>query len=238
MEVHIWIRSCSFTHFPDNISQWILLQSQTTNLSLSRTSDYKKMNGSLDSMDKSQFNSSLEEDIFTKLTILMRQLFQPSMPKIITIFLECLRVCKLASSIDIVLSPLPGYRTNSSFASRDDDTWRSSSYANNCSTLPLSSGLGADDLTPTVSSRHDYHRENEYFEWPKSSATLLETNFDLKPTVVAHPPVRSKCETLLETNFDYMRLTQDAKYSVPSAGESSFAATAAKSKSQPQETAM
>lgn len=31
-------------------------------MSLSRSSDYKKMNGSLDSMDKSQFNSSLEED--------------------------------------------------------------------------------------------------------------------------------------------------------------------------------
>lgn len=100
--------------------------------------------------------------------------------------------------------------------------------------------MGADNSTPTVSSRQDYQRENEYHEYyerPKSSATLLETNFDLKPTVVAHPPVRSKSETLLETNFDYMLPTQDAKYSVPSGGES-FAATAAKSKSQPLETAM
>lgn len=91
----------------------------------------------------------------------------------------------------------------------------------------------------TMNSRQDYQRENEYqeyYERPKSSNTILETNFDLKPELSTAPPTRSKSETLLETNFDYMLPAQDVKYSVPI--NDVFSASASKSKSQPLETAM
>lgn len=134
----------------------------------------------------------------------------------------------------------PGYRTNSSFASHDDDDrWPSSSYVNNCSTLPLASNLeisAAEPTVSTISSKQDYQRDNEYqeyYERPKSSATILETNFDvLKPSIAS----RSKSETLLETNFDYMMPSQDVKYSAQM--NDVFSPNTVKSKSQPLETAM
>ena len=136
---------------------------------------------------------------------------------------------------------LSGYRNNSSFTSRDDDGWQSTSYVNS-STLPLSDTLRTVESTGTIGSKQDYQRENEYqeyYERPKSSNTILETNFDVKsPTLpAAPPPTRSKSETLLETNFDYMLPSQDVKYSAP-IGDVFASAPASRSKSQPLETAM
>lgn len=156
----------------------------------------------------------------------------------------CIRVVNINLSSRLLyfffLKIFSGYRNNSSFTSRDDDGWQSTSYVNS-STLPLSDTLRTGESNGTISSKQDYQRENEYqeyYERPKSSNTILETNFDLKPGLpTVPPPARSKSETLLETNFDYMLPSQDVKYSAP-IGDVFSNAPASRSKSQPLETAM
>ncbi|XP_065210133.1 protein bark beetle-like [Planococcus citri] len=228
--------SSSQTAFNDFSYKRKTLSGQT-NLSLTRAPEYKKMNGSVDSMDKSQFNSSLEEDTQS---YDIYEAHNPNAAALATAAAATVADRNKNNFIDLSYQN-HGYRTNSSFASHDDDDrWPSSSYMNNCSTLPLASNLGisaaTDPTVSTISSKQDYQCDNEYqeyYERPKSSATILETNFDvLKPSIAS----RSKSETLLETNFDYMMPSQDVKYSAQM--NDVFSAATVKSKSQPLETAM
>ncbi|KAG8274927.1 hypothetical protein J6590_097180 [Homalodisca vitripennis] len=169
------------------------MQSQTSTPTLNKSSDYKKMAGSIDSMDKSQLNSSLEEetqsyDIY--------EAHNPSASEAVN------------PSFDLSYRN-QGFRDNSTFASRTNSTWQSQEdYFNNASTLPLHTSLTSSTLNG-VKTDPDFQTEREYnvyYERPKSAA-LLETNLD-EPQPSARqaapsPPPRPRSETLLETDLDY-----------------------------------
>lgn len=187
--------------------------SQQSSPTLNKNSDYKKMNGSVDSMDKSQLNSSLEDtqsyDIY--------EAHNPSAAEAIN------------HGFDLSYRN-QGFRDNSTFASRDNSTWQSTEdYIHNSSTLPLNASLNAltDSTLDGLKSDRDYQQDRDYpvyYERPKSSA-LLETNLD-DPLPSPVPPPRAKSEALLETNLDY-------PLPPPQQDLSTF-----RSKSQPLETAM
>ncbi|XP_054261454.1 protein bark beetle-like isoform X2 [Macrosteles quadrilineatus] len=166
------------------------MQSQSSTPTLNKSSDYKKMAGSLDSMDKSQLNSSLEEetqsyDIY--------EAHNPSATEAVN------------PSFDLAYRN-QGFRDTSTFASRTNSTWQSQEdYFNNASTLPLHTSLSHTTSTlDHVKTDPDFQAErdfNVFYERPKSAA-LLETNLDEAPPVPAPPP-RPSSATLLETDVDY-----------------------------------
>lgn len=182
---------------------------------LNKGSDYKKMNGSVDSMDKSQLNSSLEEDTQS---YDIYEAHNPAAAEAVN------------PGFDLAYRN-EGFKDNSTFASRDNSTWQSTEdYLQNSSTLPLNASLGLTDSTlDGLKSEKDYQQDRDYpvyYERPKSSGALLETNLDA-PLPSPAPPPRAKSEVLLETNLDYPPPPP------PQHDLSSF-----RSKSQPLETAM
>lgn len=199
--------------------------------------DYKKMmHGSLDSMDKSQLNSSLDEtqsyDIY--------EAHNPS----------------LQPSFEIAYQNR-GFRDNSTFVSRENNA--ESYYDGNTlpmtpstdSVLDMKRGLDSSNSfrpsdyyahTPTPESPEPYFYNNPpsmqtYVDYnnsvlelaqPRShSQALLETNLD-EGTTSAHLLPKSKSEAFLETNLD----SED----LPEMGEALSLTN--RSKSQPLETSM
>lgn len=246
--------------------------------------------GSLDSMDKSQLNSSIEDNQSYDVYEAHNPRYSPS-----TSDFKTAQKYGAAQSVDNPVFDLAyrneGFRNHSTFAknattvadwpsqsnvqsvSQDspiiDPNNESSSYLNNASTLPLHSSLALTDsmselkrdieastvydpvdydprraydtatLTPSQASEpvpeyasdfqpplppHPYHYE-ENRSRPRSEA-LLETNFDTGE----EKPLRSKSEALLETNLDAFLVNEPTELTQLS--------TAARSKSQPLETAM
>ncbi|XP_066905697.1 protein bark beetle [Halyomorpha halys] len=177
---------------------------------LNKSSDYKKMAGSLDSIEKSQFNSSNEEetqsyDIY--------EAHNPAATEAIN------------QGFDLSYRN-QGFKDNSTFTSRENSTWHSTEdYMNNSSTLPLTTSLAMTDSTMDM-GKSDYQQEPEYQEYyvrPKSSA-LLETNLD---DTLPLAPTRSHSETLLDSGHPNHHYNgQDMSTFQPL------------SKSQPLETAM
>uniref|UniRef100_A0A8D8T2J5 Protein bark beetle n=2 Tax=Cacopsylla melanoneura TaxID=428564 RepID=A0A8D8T2J5_9HEMI len=225
------LRSMGSTHngFSDlSYQRKKLPPSQQPSPSLAKGSDYKKMNGSLDSsLDKSQFNSSMEEDTQSF------DIYEAHNPP------AAEAVKPSAYSISYRNE---GFRDNSTFTSRDNSTWQSADdYLNNTSTLPMNASLstytgnGTVVTESSVSSKPEYQENGYqvYYERPKSSA-LLETNLDEVPST-PHAPPRSKSADILETNFDYMLPShvQPAKRNLTTTFQ-----PAPRSKSQPLETAM
>ncbi|KAF6211152.1 hypothetical protein GE061_014267 [Apolygus lucorum] len=161
-----------------------LATSTQSSPTLNKNAEYKKMAGSLDSIEKSQFNSSNEEDTQS---YDIYEAHNPATTEAIN------------TGFDISYRN-QGFRDNSTFASQDNSTWRTDDY-NNTSTLPLNTSLVMTDSTIDIVSKSDYQQEPDYqvfYERPKSS-TILETNLDdsLPPA-----PMRAQSENLLETNFD------------------------------------
>lgn len=253
--------------------------------------------GSLDSMDKSQLNSSIEDNQSYDVYEAHNPRYSPSTSD----FKSTAQKYGAAQSVDNPVFDLAyrneGFRNHSTFAARNGtvataaatSNWPSqpnvqstsvegespttypnneSSYFNNTSTLPLHSSLALTDsmselkrdietsaaydpvdydarrtydtatLTPSQASEpvpeyapdfqppippHPYHYEAE--SRPRSEA-LLETNFDTGE----EKPLRSKSEVLLETNLDAFLVNEPTELTQLSA--------AARSKSQPLETAM
>ncbi|KAL1117916.1 hypothetical protein AAG570_004229, partial [Ranatra chinensis] len=177
---------------------------------LNKSGDYKKMAASLDSIEKSQFNSSNEEDAQSY------DIYEAHNPSTTE---------ALNPGFDLSYKN-QGFRDNSTFASRDTSAWQSTEdYLHNSSTLPLTSSLAMTDSTADI-LKPDYQQEPEYqefYERPKSSA-ILETNLD--ESLLPAPPPRAHSETFLETNFDNPFPVQDMSTFQPL------------SKSQPLETAM
>jgi hypothetical protein len=118
------------------------------------------------------------------------------------------------------------------------------------STTPTTLPDPRDMYTPSTLGEpmhHDYygsHTPDPYYYQRDTPSGMMETNIDEEPTrPKSHmvletdfddlPPPRSKSEALLETNFDYQHQPSSG-YQVPE----SFLSQAARSKSQPLETAM
>lgn len=272
---------------------------QTKHSTDTLNSNYKRMvnGGSLDSMDKSQLNSSIEDNQSYDVYEAHNPRYSPSTSD----FKSTAQKYGAAQSVDNPVFDLAyrneGFRNHSTFAARNGTTataaatsnWpsqpnvqptvdesptvypnnESSSYFNNTSTLPLHSSLALTDsmselkrdieasstaydpvdydsrriydtatLTPSQASEpvpeyasdfqppvppHPFHYEAE--SRPRSEA-LLETNFDTGE----EKPLRSKSEVLLETNLDAFLVNEPTELTQLSA--------AARSKSQPLETAM
>ncbi|XP_014255547.1 protein bark beetle [Cimex lectularius] len=177
---------------------------------LNKNSEYKKMSGSVDSIEKSQFNSSNEDtqsyDIYEAHNPTTTEAINPG--------------------FDLSFRN-QGFRDNSTFASQENSTWQSTDdYLNNSSTLPLNTSLAMTDSTVDIINKSNYQREPDYqvfYERPKSSA-ILETNLD--DSLPPAPPTRTQSENLLETSFDNHYTPQDMRSFQPL------------SKSQPLETAM
>ncbi|BES98492.1 Scavenger receptor cysteine-rich domain [Nesidiocoris tenuis] len=161
-----------------------LATSTQSSPTLNKNAEYKKMAGSMDSIEKSQFNSSNEEetqsyDIY--------EAHNPTTTEAIN------------TGFDISFRN-QGFRDNSTFASQDNSTWRTEDY-NNSLTLPLNSNFMMNDSAIDIGGRGNYQQEPEhqvFYERPKSS-TVLETNLD---DLLPPAPMRAQSENLLETNFD------------------------------------
>lgn len=246
--------------------------------------------GSLDSMDKSQLNSSIEDNQSYDVYEAHNPRYSPSTSD----FKNGVQKYGAAQTVDNPVFDLAyrneGFRNHSTFAAKNvgaaadwpsqpnvqstsqhtmDPSNESSSYLNNTSTLPLHSSFALTDsmnelkrdietsaaydpvdydsrrtydtatLTPSQASEpvpeyapdfrppippHPYHYEQDGGR-PRSEA-LLETNFDTGE----EKPLRSKSEALLETNLDAFLVNEPTELTQLSA--------AARSKSQPLETAM
>nr|XP_003703916.1 PREDICTED: uncharacterized protein LOC100876764 [Megachile rotundata] len=254
----------------------------------SKSLDYKRMlnGGSIDSMDKSQLNSSMEDNQSYDVYEAHNPRYSPSTSG----FKSSVEKYGAPQSGDNPVFDLTyrneGFRNHSTFTSRSTNDWpiestaettaeeipagdatNESSYLNNTSTLPLNASLALTDsiselkrdieasaayspmdydprrsydnatLTPSQASEpvpeyapdfnppippHPYH----YAEGRPRSDALLETNLDTGE----EKPLRSKSEALLETNLDVFLANEPTELTQLSA--------AARSKSQPLETAM
>lgn len=241
--------------------------------------------GSIDSMDKSQLNSSMEDNQSYDVYEAHNPRYSPSTSD----FKSTVQKYAAPHSGDNPVFDLTyrneGFKNHSTFTSRGTNDWplestretiadetpavdaTNESYLNNASTLPLNSSLALTDsiselkrdieesasyspmdydprrsydnatLTPSQASEpvpeyaadfnppippHPYH----YHEDRPRSEALLETNLDTGE----EKPLRSKSEALLETNLDVYLANEPTELTQLSA--------AARSKSQPLETAM
>ncbi|XP_015594324.1 protein bark beetle isoform X2 [Cephus cinctus] len=249
---------------------------QSTDTLNSKSLDYKKMmnGGSIDSMDKSQLNSSMEDNQSYDVYEAHNPRYSPSTSEFKSTNQKYPSAQADNPAFDLAYRN-EGFRNHSTFTSRNNSNWPSaanseaapdesppdpihdSSYLNNASTLPLNSSIALTDsiselkrdiestpaYTPTEYGTYDTtpltpgsEPVPEYFspplphpyyyeERPRSEA-LLETNLD----TAEEKPLRSKSEALLETNFDVFLPNEPTELTQLSA--------AARSKSQPLETAM
>ena len=210
-----------------------LLQSERSSPTVVKNLDYKKMlNGSIDSMDKSQFNSSVEDnhsyDIYEAHN--PNASYSDSYPS---------KVATEAKNPNFDLAYRnEGFRDTSTFSSRDnwqlsrttseyndDENATNSEYLHNSSTLPLNISLTTDstvDLKPDIAWHQPQHKG--YRELPEPPLPLDsfegEGEYPLLPPSQFHygydpsrtnfletnlenePVERPRSQTLLETNFD------------------------------------
>ncbi|XP_063235879.1 protein bark beetle isoform X2 [Bacillus rossius redtenbacheri] len=212
---------------------------------LTKTSDYKKMNGSMDSMDKSQFNSSVEDnrsyDIY--------EAHNPNASAATFNFASDLTPTpssEAASPGFNLAYRNAGFRDTSTLASRED--WTQSAYDEPAEDYLASSATLPLDATFRPSKYHEPRPPP--LELPllppeppepyyPSSANLLETDVD-------DPAERPRSEMLLETNLDEGLPSKPARSKSEVLLETSLDAFAAptetvpfhRSKSQPLETSM
>lgn len=188
------------------------------------TKDYKKMmNGSLDSMDKSQYNSSIDEtqsyDIY--------EAHNPNVPS---------RWGHPDPSFDLTYHN-KGFRDNSTFASRENNVFtgsntpRTDSYYE-AGTLPLTSSIANTDsimnlkheISPEFDNASSSYRPTDYYaHTPTSERTdnlltpdselmdtgyfypnppSMQTYYDYNNSVIDVSDRRAPSEMLLETNLD------------------------------------
>lgn len=141
--------------------------SQRSSPTLTKGSDYKKMNGSLDSMDKSQFNSSVEDTQSF-------DIYETHNPQAAGMTTDARGGYAYTTPSDFrptgeIVNPAfdlsfrnEGFRDNSTFASRDNSLWQSTAgsemgggnspseggdYLTNASTLPLNTSFAMTDST-------------------------------------------------------------------------------------------
>ncbi|KAJ8673362.1 hypothetical protein QAD02_004624 [Eretmocerus hayati] len=203
---------------------------QSTDTLNSRSLDYKKMSngGSLDSMDKSQLNSSMEDNH-------CYDVYEAHNPRYSPGTSSGLPTHKFAGdnpAYDLTYRN-EGFRNHSTFTSRNNSAWQSeansiaapediptptservnasSGYLNNVSTLPLSASLGTNDSISEL--KRDLRGANNF---NSGSIVYDSVNVNGLPTTHYEPtpisplgsePVpeyynRPRSEALLETNLD------------------------------------
>jgi len=165
------------------------LQSQRSSPTLTKGSDYKKMmNGSFDSMDKSQFNSSVEDNH-------SYDIYEAHNPNAAAQNFNGLSSAIPTKSTSEAVNPSfdlayknEGFKDTSTFSSSRDN-WQPSTnvseynfddqtvgtdYIHNTSTLPLDASLAMSDFTFNVKQGSDYssqvpyqHQDSSYSEPPE-----------------------------------------------------------------------
>ncbi|XP_049825562.1 protein bark beetle isoform X2 [Aethina tumida] len=199
------------------------------------TKDYKKINGSFDSMEKSVYNSSIEDNHSVDTYTTNPNPFGPT--------------------IELHKSP-NRYENQYAKPHQYDLGYKNAGFKDNStfnSASNFQSRSDVDDRTPIIESQNGgsfYHPSDYYnadtlplsksqstfadrgyatpsFEYveDRPRSDVLETNFD-EPV-----PSRSKSEAVLETNFDFTPPGGSPQFNHPLSDES-------RSKSQPLETAM
>lgn len=165
------------------------LQSQRSSPTLTKGSDYKKMmNGSFDSMDKSQFNSSVEDNH-------SYDIYEAHNPNAAARNFNGFSSTIPTKSTSEALNPSfdlayrnEGFKDTSTFSSsrdnwqpstnvseyNDDDQTPGNDYIHNSSTLPLDTSLAMTDFTFNVKQGSDYssqapyqHQDSSYSEPPE-----------------------------------------------------------------------
>lgn len=153
------------------------LQSQRSSPTLTKGSDYKKMmNGSFDSMDKSQFNSSVEDNH-------SYDIYEAHNPNAAARNFNGYSSAIPTKSTSEALNPSfdlayknEGFKDTSTFSSSHDN-WQPSTnvseynyddqtagtdYVHNSSTLPLDTSLAMTDFTFNVKQGSDYSSQAPY----------------------------------------------------------------------------
>ena len=179
-----------------------MLQSERSSPTVVKGSDYKKMiNGSIDSMDKSQFNSSVEDthsyDIY--------EAHNPNTTQSFNGYSDSYPTKGAAETMnpkyDLAYKN-EGFRDTSTFSSRDnwqpsgatsdynyDDNAINSEYLHNSSTLPLNISLGTDSTLDMKQDNTDWYQAQhpEYREPPEPPMPL--ESFDGDGEYPLLPPV-------------------------------------------------
>ncbi|XP_059476974.1 protein bark beetle isoform X2 [Neocloeon triangulifer] len=244
-------------------------QARSTSTLATNVREYKRMNGSVDSMDKSQLNESSVEGADTH----SYDIYEAHNPHAFNVYAEEGKQAPFPSTqggpsaFDLAFRN-EGFKDNSTFASRDplhpSVSYRASPSDYDDSTLPcggrsfypeqnreldetvseFQSELRGESYTPSTlpdppfypshssPDPYYYNGHDDFPERPKSHV-LLETDLDSQAAPSMAPPLappRSKSEALLETTFDFQPLQP--------ATQGDFLSRAARSKSQPLETAM
>nr|CAD7425800.1 unnamed protein product [Timema monikensis] len=188
-----------------------------------KASDYKKMNGSIDSMDKSQFNSSVEDnrsyDIY--------EAHNPNASSATTFtYATDFPPSEDTANPDFRLAyKNAGFRDTSTLASRDD--WHPSEYDDrasepvdyltNSSTLPLDASLAMTGSTLDMKNGYDYHNPKKYLmsDYPEPPPPPLDDSFNHSngeyPLLPPDPPIPyiynyRGSNNLLETDIDDEKL--------------------------------
>ncbi|KAG8238181.1 hypothetical protein J437_LFUL014057 [Ladona fulva] len=213
-----------------------------------KMSEYRKMNGSIDSMDKSQFNSSVDDNQ-------SYDIYEAHNPNAIPYGYSQFdqsaagMASSNATSFDLAYRN-EGFRDNSTFASRETchvpPPPPPPPLIRDDSSLPLDCSLMSDSTLDLKRDEEDEVTSNGtlphcgyFYGMPaQQEGQLLETDLpaesqqegQLLETDLDHPvvPSRSKSEALLETNFEF----------VPVPSEQDHFPLFSRSKSQPLETAM
>lgn len=207
------------------------LQSQRSSPTLTKGSDYKKMmNGSFDSMDKSQFNSSVEDSH-------SYDIYEAHNPNSAARNINGYTANFGAKSTDEALNPNfdlayrnEGFKDTSTFASShdnwqpstniseyNDDDNTSPDYIHNSSTLPLDTSLAMTDFTFMVKQGSDYSGQARYqaqetsYSEPPEPPLPLDDSFQPDgeyPLLQPEPPAEYHFNydpgrtSLLETDID------------------------------------
>ncbi|PSN57210.1 hypothetical protein C0J52_05036 [Blattella germanica] len=205
--------------------------SQRSSPTLVKGSDYKKMmNGSIDSMDKSQFNSSVEDNH-------SYDIYEAHNPNASTQnFNGYSANFPTAKPANEALNPSfdlayrnEGFRDTSTFSSRDnwqpstnvseynDENAANQEYLHNSSTLPLDTSLATTDSTFDMKPEFDYGSQEGYqpqragYREPPEPPLPLDDSFQAEGEYPLLPPAPPKQynygydpgrANLLETNID------------------------------------
>ncbi|XP_017774038.1 PREDICTED: protein bark beetle isoform X2 [Nicrophorus vespilloides] len=204
---------------------------------LTKNSDYRKMvsNGSIDSMEKSTYNSSIEDTQ-------SYDMYEPQNPNPNSSFscnttIEYHKPQYAQPNFNLAYKN-EGFKDNSTFASNSraasvqettisDDT--PIVHSESAETYPANDYYHTDTLPLNRPNENNY--TPNFLDELKSKMPVQETSFEQFPEPTRSKPVidRSKSEALLETNFDY-----DPEEPVLNQPIREFS----RSKSQPLETAM
>ncbi|XP_012276535.1 protein bark beetle isoform X2 [Orussus abietinus] len=200
---------------------------QSTDTLNSKSLDYKKMmnGGSLDSMDKSQLNSSMEDNQSYDVYEAHNPRYSPSTSDFKTSDHRYPSSQPDSQPYDLAYRN-EGFRNHSTFTSRNNSNWPSEAnsevapedspkdpmneaYLHNASTLPLNSSLALTDSITELKRDIEVTPTYPPMEYDGYDATLLTPGSEPVPEYFS-PPLphpyyyeeRPRSEALLETNLD------------------------------------